>query len=167
MALLNPKNRLLLVTIFILFSSFLKAQTTDGDNIQRPGSISGTIISELNEPLTRISISLEETQKGTVTNDEGNFEIKKLTAGNYTITASGIGYTASKQNIRVNAGETTTLNLQLNKATQSLSEVVIQGNKNRFSKKQSDYISKMPLLNLENPQVYNTVSKELITEQLI
>jgi len=168
MAILKPKNKTLLITaIFVLFTNFLHAQTSDNDRMQRPGSISGTIVSELNEPLTRISIRLEETKKGTITNNEGKFEIKNLPSGNYTITASGVGYTASKQNIRVNAGETTILDLQLDKATQSLNEVVIQGNTNRFSKKESDYVSKMPLLNLENPQVYNTVSKELITEQLI
>ncbi|TCK82924.1 TonB-dependent receptor [Albibacterium bauzanense] len=168
MTILNFKVKVLLSTItIILFSGLLKAQTTDNDRTQRPGSISGTIVSELNEPLTRISIKLEETQTGTITNSEGQFEIKNLSAGSYTITASGIGYTASKQNVRVNAGETTTIDLQLDKATQSLNEVVIQGNTNRFSKKQSDYVSKMPLLNLENPQVYNTVPKELITEQLI
>jgi iron complex outermembrane receptor protein len=160
------KVKVLLTTItLILFSGLLSAQT---DHVaQRSGSITGTIVSELNEPLTRISIKLEETQTGTITNNEGQFEIKSLPAGSYTITASGIGYTASKQNIRVNAGEATTIDLQLDKATQSLNEVVIQGNTNTFSKKTSDYVSKMPLLNLENPQVYNTVSKELITEQLI
>jgi len=165
MAILNPNNKILFITmVFVLFSNLLIAQTA---NMQRSGSISGTIVSELNEPLARISIKLEETQTGTITNDEGKFEIKNLPSGNYTITASGIGYTASKQNIRVNAGEITMLDLQLDKVAQSLNEVVIQGSTNQFSKKASDYVSKMPLLNLENPQVYNTVSKELITEQLV
>lgn len=168
MNILNSKGKVLLSAItLILFSGLLKAQIIDNEHIQRPGSISGTIVSELNEPITRISIKLEETQTGTITNNEGEFEIRNLPAGNYTITASGIGYTASKQNIRVNTGEITTINLQLDKVTQSLNEVVIQGSTNRFSKRASDYVSKMPLLNLENPQVYNTVSKELITEQLI
>src|SRR5690606_35387386 len=169
MFIFNFKCKVLLGTIMLtLVSSLLKAQMImESDNLQRPGSISGIIISELEEPLSRISIRLEETQAGTVTDNEGKFDIRNLPAGNYTITASGIGYTASKKNIRVHAGEITTINLQLDKATQSLNEVVIVGNANRFSKKESDYVSKMPLLNLENPQVYSTISKELITEQLI
>lgn len=169
MFIFNFKCKVLLGMIMLtLFSSLLKAQMImESDNLQRPGSISGIIISELEEPLSRISIRLEETQAGTVTDNEGKFDIRNLPAGNYTITASGIGYTASKKNVRVHTGEITTINLQLNKETQSLSEVVIMGNANRFSKKESDYVSKMPLLNLENPQVYSTISKELITEQLI
>ncbi|MCH5690422.1 TonB-dependent receptor plug domain-containing protein [Niabella sp. W65] len=29
------------------------------------------------------------------------------------------------------------------------------------------YLSKMPLLNLENPQVYNVISKDLMKEQVV
>ena len=48
----------------------------------------------------------------------------------------------------------------------SLDQVNINGNKtNKFVKKHSDDVAKTPLDNLENPQVYSTISKELLTEQ--
>jgi iron complex outermembrane receptor protein len=38
---------------------------------------------------------------------------------------------------------------------------------NRFNRSGSVDVAKMPLKNLENPQVYATVGKELLTEQLV
>jgi iron complex outermembrane recepter protein len=44
-----------------------------------------------------------------------------------------------------------------------LKEVIISANK----KKASEYVAKMPLKYVENPQVYNTVSSELLKQQII
>jgi iron complex outermembrane recepter protein len=53
-------------------------------------------------------------------------------------------------------------------STQRLDEVIIQANKpNPLASKSSEYVSKMPLRNLENPQVYHTVGQALLTEQLV
>jgi iron complex outermembrane receptor protein len=38
---------------------------------------------------------------------------------------------------------------------------------NKFAQKETDYIARMPLKNLENPQVYNSIGKELLKEQMI
>jgi iron complex outermembrane receptor protein len=44
--------------------------------------------------------------------------------------------------------------------------VVVTGG-NRFAKKESDDVSKLSLKNIENPQVYSVVGKELMKEQLL
>ncbi|MDZ7897535.1 MAG: TonB-dependent siderophore receptor [Arcicella sp.] len=48
-----------------------------------------------------------------------------------------------------------------------LEEVIINSGGNRFAKKESEIVSKLPLNNLENPQVYIVVTKELMKEQII
>lgn len=49
-----------------------------------------------------------------------------------------------------------------------LKEVVVTDDKiNKFSEKVSPYVARMPLNRLENPQVYTSITKELLTEQLI
>ncbi|RYY21525.1 MAG: TonB-dependent receptor, partial [Sphingobacteriaceae bacterium] len=51
---------------------------------------------------------------------------------------------------------------------EQLKEVNINASKtNKFIIKQSETVGKMPLTQLENPQVYTTVSKDLMTEQLV
>lgn len=47
-----------------------------------------------------------------------------------------------------------------------LDEVSITSKQNRI-KKESEYVSRLPIKNIENPQVYNVVSKELMKEQVI
>jgi iron complex outermembrane receptor protein len=36
----------------------------------------------------------------------------------------------------------------------------VSGGVNKFAQKETDYIARMPLKNLENPQVYNSIGKE-------
>lgn len=49
----------------------------------------------------------------------------------------------------------------------ALKEVIINTNKYKYKREQSTTVSKMPLNNIENPQVYNTVTAELMKEQLV
>ncbi|MFV8370262.1 TonB-dependent siderophore receptor [Flavobacterium sp. LB2R40] len=48
-----------------------------------------------------------------------------------------------------------------------LNEVIINTNKYRYKREKSTTVSKMPLNNIENPQVYNTVTNELLKEQVV
>jgi iron complex outermembrane receptor protein len=56
----------------------------------------------------------------------------------------------------------------LTENNQRLQEVVVSsGRVNKFKRTTSEDIGKMPLKDLENPQVYTTISKELIQEQML
>ena len=50
---------------------------------------------------------------------------------------------------------------------QTLKEVEINTNKYKYKREKSTTVSKMPLNNIENPQVYNTVTSELMKEQVV
>jgi iron complex outermembrane receptor protein len=49
----------------------------------------------------------------------------------------------------------------------ALKEVEINTNKYKYKLEKSTTVSKMPLNNIENPQVYNTVTSELLKEQVV
>ncbi|WP_295333029.1 TonB-dependent siderophore receptor [Flavobacterium sp.] len=49
----------------------------------------------------------------------------------------------------------------------ALKEVEINTNKYKYKREKSTTVSKMPLNNIENPQVYNTVTSELLKEQVV
>jgi len=131
------------------------------------GSIEGLILSESHAALPKITIRLNPSSLAAISDEEGRFYLKEIPEGLYSLTASGIGYGASTIRVEVKAGKTTQLNLELNAITQSLREVIVNASGNSFAVKKSDYVSKMPLDNIENPQVYHSVSKELIREQLV
>jgi iron complex outermembrane receptor protein len=131
------------------------------------GKVTGHITSVDKLPLELVSISLVELKKGTLTNSEGIYEITDIAPGKYTLRIQMLGAKEKDQTVEVKAGETTTLDYQLTKENiQALQEVRILGTTNKFSKKESIYVSRLPLKNLENPQVYNIVPKELIEEQV-
>jgi iron complex outermembrane recepter protein len=68
----------------------------------------------------------------------------------------------------------TSLYAQENKQTQAqkdslqqLNEITVSGTKQKFRREKSTTVSKMPLADIENPQVYNSISSELLKEQVV
>ncbi len=115
------KNLLKAITTFLILftSTVLYAQT---------GQISGKIIDKkTGEDLIGVSLSVQGTSFGATTNYEGKFNIVNLKPGVYVINISYVGYIKKQiDGILVKAGETTTLNIGLEEATQELKEVVIK-----------------------------------------
>ena len=67
----------------------------------------------------------------------------------------------------VTAGENKTVDFVINQNSNQLNEVNINQGVNKYIAKKSEFVSKMPLNNLENPQVYTTITKETMADQLV
>ncbi|MFT3855940.1 MAG: TonB-dependent siderophore receptor [Ilumatobacteraceae bacterium] len=86
--------------------------------------------------------------------------------GTYTITASLTGLTTQTRQITVAASGTTTADFVLTENNKQLQEVVVSAGKlNKYARRSSDDVAKLPLSNLENPQVYSVVTTELMKDQ--
>ena len=153
------KNQLLLTTLF-LFSLTIWSQT---------GRITGKVTTSQNETLTSVNIDLLRTGKGTSTDASGNFNFNNLQPGNYILRASYIGYNSKTVDVLVQTNETTDLGtIILSLSEEQLNAVTLNAHKgNSFSRERSVAVSKMPLADIENPQVYNTITTELLQEQVI
>ncbi|MES2574189.1 MAG: TonB-dependent receptor [Bacteroidota bacterium] len=150
---------LILIACLFLFSTIsLFAQ-------QSNGKIKGTITTSDGQPAAGVDVILKNSKYGTITNEEGNFDFNKVKAYSYTLQVSLTGYETIKKEVTVTENETTTLNFQLKVSDKELQEVIINNRKSVLSKK-TDYVARMPLKNIENPQVYNVVHKELFQEQI-
>lgn len=150
--------------LIILFS-VLSLIGVDAQTIQ--GSLTGKVTMVDGEPLTSISVSLLGTDRQTLTDDAGIYKFGNLNTGQYIIKLQILGSKEVRLPVEVKAGENTQLDYQLTKENiMAIQEVVIMKNTNRFSKKESVYVARLPLKNMENPQVYNTVTKELFQEQV-
>ncbi|MBP4137100.1 TonB-dependent receptor [Flavobacterium geliluteum] len=153
------KTTSFLFTIIFLFSCIsVFAQ-------QNHGKIKGQITTSDGDPAADVYIILKNSKYNTSTNDDGSFELSRVKPNTYTLQISLIGYETSEQEVVVVDNETTTINLQLKVSNKELNEVVISSRKSIVSKK-TDYVARMPLKNLENPQVYSVVHKELLQEQM-
>lgn len=142
------------------------SQASDTDNPR--GSIRGKVLTEDNKPAENVSVTLKGTKYGTVTGEEGEF-LFRAPAGNYTLVISFTGFKTQEAAIVVKDGKPADVPvIILHPAANSLSGVNITDSKaNKFSKKRSNDVAKMPLDNLENPQVYSTITSSLLTEQQV
>ncbi len=92
---------------------------------QATGKISGHITDSEGNALPGASIQVIETGKGVTANADGDFELN-LPPGVYTLQVRYVSYVAKKlEQVRVEAGKTNQLSIQLAKDANKLNEVVI------------------------------------------
>jgi iron complex outermembrane receptor protein len=132
------------------------------------GTVSGRVVTAKNEPADNVSIGLEGTSYGTITKSNGEFSFR-APAGSYKLVISYVGVDHVEIPVIVKAGETVTVPaITVNASMSQLTEVnVIANRANRFTRKVSTDVGKIPLDNLENAQSYTTITSELIKEQQI
>ncbi len=113
----------------ILCSSFLLISFCS--YAQNNGRISGTVVDKSSQkPQSNVSIRLEGSTNGTISDSNGVFRITGIEWRTYNITFSSVGYkTQTVYNIIINAGYENTINAELEPDALALSEVVIKSNK--------------------------------------
>jgi hypothetical protein len=97
-------------------------------NQSKQGSIEGKVIAKKDdEPLPYVSIILEGTNIGGVTDLKGNFRIGNLEAGTYDILVSFIGYEKYRiENVELKDGELVNLgNIQIKEGAVSLNDITV------------------------------------------
>jgi len=153
---------------FILLIVSLFAFASSSVNAQNVGAVQGRAVQANGQPLIGASVLVTGTTTGATTDADGNYRLVDLPAGVHTLTVRLVGYAPQSRRVQVVAGETVTQNFAVEESNAELNEVTVTGGRtNKFARKSSEYVNKMPLSNLENPQVYATVGKELLTEQLV
>lgn len=136
---------------------------------QSPGTIRGKVIAADRQAAVGVSLGLKGTTFGANTDAEGSYYIK-APAGKYTLMITAVGLEKREQSVEIMEHRTTTLaTIVLKESSTALDEVQIVGEKqNKFSRKQSgEYVSRLPISNLENAQTYSVVTKELLQDQVV
>jgi iron complex outermembrane recepter protein len=154
------KIRLFCITFFLTFTSLLSFA-------QQFSAISGTVTTSDGKPAAYISVGLKGKGLGNVTNEKGIFEIQRVKPGSYILRVSAVGIQNIEKPIVIIAGENKTVDFVINQNSNQLNEVNINQGVNKYIAKKSEFVSKTPLNNLENPQVYTTITKETMADQLV
>jgi len=153
---------LLLFIAMCLTASFTYAQSAIN------GSMKGTVKTADGKAAEGVTVAIKDLKKGTIVNRDGEFTLNHITKGTYTLSASFVGLKSQTQQVTILSNETVVVNIILTANSKQLNEVVIRSHKaNRFATVKSDDVAKMPLNDLENSQVYSTVSSSLMTDQSI
>lgn len=131
------------------------------------GTLTGTVHTADNQPAAYVTVSIKGL-RSTQTNEKGVFHFKNIQTGNYTVGISYVGYVSTGKQVQIVSGQTTVADFIISNSSKELMEVTVNGSKrNKFAVKESNDVARMQLKNLENPQVYNVVTSELIKEQVI
>lgn len=166
----NLQNARLETILQEILGDAVKRVETNGNRINlQPssgkGNLNGQVHSSDGHPAGYVSISLAGRQ--IQADENGKFSFSNMEAGSYTVEAKYVGLLTQKQQVHIEANKTSTVNLVLYEDATALQEVVVNGErKNRFANKETPFVARMPLRNLENPQVYQVVTQQLMKEQV-
>lgn len=107
-------------TIMMILPLFALAQT---------GSIKGTVKDmKTGDALAAVNVIVKGTTIGASTGIEGEYEIKSLQPGTYTLVARLVGYeTKEMSGVNVSSGAATTWNFSMKDATVQVSEMTVYG----------------------------------------
>ena len=148
------------ILAFILFTHLSFAQQA---------TITGSVTDSNQMPIIGANVSLKNTSKGAQTNEKGSFDISNLESGDYVLTLSYLGFKTKDIALSISNNQNLDLgNITLYEGNEILTEVVINGERrNMFSRKKTAYVSKLPLKDIENTQVYSTITNEILKSQTV
>jgi len=112
----------LLVVCSMLYTSVLLAQ-----------SISGKITNENGEPIAGASVQIHKTTLGASSNAEGQYAIKNMANGTWTVKLKAIGYVSTEAKLTI-TGKDLVKDFVLSSNSSSLDEVVVSGTMKEVSK---------------------------------
>lgn len=139
-----------------------------GYSQNKNGSVSGVVRDVTGKPIETAIVVVKKINKRTRTDENGNFILNNMPIGQNVVIIRGLGYLTVERNVEVKMEAATVIDtIILTEDLTQLDEVNIFSNKNKFAKKETESVARLPLRNLENPQVYNVVGKDLMKEQII
>ena len=153
------KTLLFLAILFCSFGAYSQANS---------GTIAGTVTTIDHTALQNATIKLKNSGKETKSDTRGNFLLKDIPVGDHILIIKLLGYSSQQVAIKIERNVLETpITIKLSQNAKELAEVLINGGRNKFLNKKTDFVARMPLENLENPQVYSVVTKEILNEQMV
>ncbi len=150
------------LTQLILFFLAITGATAQTANIE------GTVTDANDTPLLGVNVFVKNSQKGAQTDTNGHFKINNISEGTHTVYFSYVGFKNQEVTVTLTQNETKELpSITMYEGNEILQEVVVNGERrNKFSRKKTAYVSKLPLQDLENSQVYSTITTDLLKSQV-
>ncbi|POY35275.1 TonB-dependent siderophore receptor [Solitalea longa] len=154
----------ILKLLFILFALASPLSIFAQSNF---GAVKGVVKTSDGKPAEFVSVAIKGSTKGSTTNEKGQFEIKRLQAGDYTIIVSSLGTESQERSISIKLGVVSTQDFVLKENANALSEVVVTGNKNKYKVNNPSSSLRVETPLAELPQNVQVVTSKVIKDQQI
>lgn len=156
---LSARALLLTCSLALFAWSDLSAQTTTG-------TIRGRVIDEAGAPVVAAQVMATHietgAQRGTLSAQNGFYNLVGLQPGNYELRVTSIGYSAQSQTLRVLIGQSLTINLQLTAAAVELEGITVVGTR-ALETRTSEVATNVTVEQIENLPQRNRNFLELAT----
>lgn len=93
----------------------------------RAQTVFGKITDDKGEPLIGVSVTVKSTTRGTVTDENGLYQLKDLDTGKVTLVYSYIGFVTQNADFRLSKGKSINHSIKLQEDTKVLGETVVVG----------------------------------------
>src|SRR6478672_7183950 len=93
------------------------------------GSVTGNVTTTDHKPAAYVSVVLKGTNKYSITNENGNFTLKNIKEGLYTLEISTVGLRAIEKPVEIKKDHETTVNIALEEDARQLDAVTIVSRK--------------------------------------
>ena len=128
---------------------------------QQTGTIRGRVTTSDGTIAEGVTVKVKGTTFGAVTDEDGNYSIRKIPAGSYMLVVSAVGLYPKEKQVSVNKG-TVISDFSLNENQSQLNDVQISTSKKKYK---VDKVS--PSLRLQSPLIEVPQNIKVVTSQLI
>jgi TonB-dependent starch-binding outer membrane protein SusC len=94
---------------------------------QQTGSIAGSVVSEVDRPLSGAEITLAAASQGTLTGPDGRFLLTGVPVGEHVVRARFLGYAVAEVAVTVAVGEVAVANIRMRPQALELDRLVVTG----------------------------------------
>ena len=119
------------------------------------------IVKGTEEGIPFATVMILGTNRGAVSNEEGQFEFRKLAAGKYTLRVQVMGYKTQEKTITVSAEATSVVHFQMEEVSFTTDEVVVSANRNEVSRKAAPVV-----VNVMSAKLFETVNSTDLAKSL-
>ena len=152
---------------FILFIFFTCTILHPAIAQQVSGTIKGKLLTSDGQPAGFVTVVLQNTKYGTLSNENGTFQFK-APAGAYTLGVSFVGAENIQLPVQIEAGKTVQIaDITINSSAQALKEVTVSTRKTSYKADKTSNSLRMNIPLLEAPQNIQVLTNTLIQDQQI
>jgi len=142
---------------------FLSANIAFAQN----GVIKGYINTADKQPAEYVNVGLKGTTKGSFTDANGEFQIKNVAPGTYTLVATVMGMKGNEQEVEVEAGEVTSIVITLTETSTKLQEVKVTQMRNKYNENNTSSSLRLQTPIQELPQNIQVVTPSMLKDQQV
>ena len=134
---------------------------------QQNGVVKGRITTSDQKQAGYVSVSLSGSRNGSMTDEDGRYQIDKVKPGSYSLKVSAVGLVSQEKNIEVRAGETVIVDFILSESLGQLQEVIVSGSRNKYKVDQPSSTLRLDEPLLEIPQNVQIITSAALADQMV